>query len=227
MANELESKPIAFQDGMIQQENLPYPIVLYPGFYGAFFGFQEKGSSQITLCSCSKMATENYIKMRVIGPIQRNIDPRRAYILDRMYFPVSLVEELMRNRVSPNEQVIANLHFKEGLCHECNKQTPKLRYCHKMYGGSFKQTYGWYINKQAFEWGLDPIQPLHHLENVCPSEVKALFDSELRARDMHEISTSRELMKALQKQNRIILNAVENKVREKFGVEKIRERART
>ena len=39
-----------------------------------------------------------------------------------------------------------------------------------MYGGAFKQNYGWYANKQAFEWGLDPLS-LQFLLNRCPDEI--------------------------------------------------------
>ena len=29
------------KDGTLEKENLPYPYVCYPGFYGTFFGFKE------------------------------------------------------------------------------------------------------------------------------------------------------------------------------------------
>jgi hypothetical protein len=223
LGEDLESKPIAFQDGIIQRENLPYPIVLYSGSYGAFFGFKEKEDSPVTLCACAKEAIENYVRIRLAEPPQRNIDPRRVFVLDKFYFPVSLVEELMRSKAPQNEQIVENLHFKQGLCHECNKVIPKLRYCHRMYGGSFKQTYGWYINKQAYEWGISPIRPLHYLKDQCPQEVRELFDQELIRHNVYEISTSETLMKKWLKQERAVMNAAENSVREKFGAKKIGE----
>ena len=125
--DRLESKSIAFRDGIIERENLPYPIVLYPGFYGAFFGFQEKENSSIWLCACAKEAVENYVRIRLSTPISNNIDPRRMFILDRMYFPVNLVETLMKNGAPNNEKIVDSLLFRSGLCHECNGVTPKLR----------------------------------------------------------------------------------------------------
>jgi hypothetical protein len=101
--------------------------------------------------------------------------------------------------------------------------TPKLKYCHKMYGGSFKQSYGWYINKQAYEWGIEPIRPLHYLEDKCPQEVRELFDEELKTHSVFEISTSEEISKKWLKQERIVINAAENSVREKFGAKRIGE----
>jgi hypothetical protein len=221
--DRLESKSIAFRDGIIERENLPYPIVLYPGFYGAFFGFQEKENSSIWLCACAKEAVENYVRIRLSSPISNNIDPRRMFILDSMYFPVNLVETLMKNGAPNNEKIVDSLLFRSGLCHECNCVTPKLRYCHQMYGAAFKQTYGWYINKQSFEWGISPILPLRCLEDKCPLEVRELFDEELKHHSVYEISTSKALSKKWRKQERRIMNAVENSVREKFGAKRIGE----
>jgi len=219
----LKSKSIAYRDGTIERENLPYPIVLYPGFYGAFFGFQEKENSPIWLCACAKEAIENYVRIRLSAPIPNNLDPRRMFILDKMYFPLALVEALMKNGAPNNERIVDGLLFRSGLCHECNGVTPKLRYCVEMYGATFKQTYGWYINKQAFEWGLDPIMPLRCLEDKCPLEVRELFDEELKHHSAYEILTSKALNKKWQKQERTIMNVVENTVREKFGAKRIGE----
>jgi len=221
--DRLKSKSIAFRDGTIERENLPYPIVLYPGFYGAFFGFQEKENSSIWLCACAKEAIENYVRIRLSTPIGTYADPRRMFILDSMYFPVNLVETLLKSGAPNNEKIVDSLLFRRGLCHECNGVTPKLRYCHPMYGAAFKQTYGWYINKQAFEWGISPILPLRCLEDKCPLEVRELFDEELKHHSVYEISTSETLRKKWWKQERTVMNAVENSVREKFGAKRIGE----
>ena len=44
-------KPIAYEDYTVAQEELPYPIVLYPGFYGVFFGFRKDERTPIVFCS--------------------------------------------------------------------------------------------------------------------------------------------------------------------------------
>ncbi len=220
---KLESGSVAFRDGIVQRENLPYPIALYPGFYGAFFGFQEKENSPIAMCACAKEAIENYVRIRLSTPIGTYVDPRRMFILDKMYFPLALVEGLMRNGAPSNEKIVDDLLFQSGLCHECNGITPKLRYCVETYGGVFKQTYGWYINKQAFEWGLNQIMPLRCLEDRCPSEVGELFDEELKHYSVNEISVSKTLSAKWRKQERAIMNAVENSVRDRFGAKRIGE----
>jgi hypothetical protein len=126
-------------------------------------------------------------------------------------------------------EVLNSLKFKEKLCHECNSQIPSLRYCHEMYGGTFKQNYGWYINKQAFEWAIDPLS-LQFLPERCPDEV--LDEMKIKApttgsgwADILQATDeqSKETIKALQKQNRKIRNIFENEVRRKFGHKKIGE----
>lgn len=45
-----------------------------------------------------------------------------------------------------------------------------------MYGGAFKQNYGWYINKQAFEWGVAPLNRLEQfLPEACPDELLVIL----------------------------------------------------
>ena len=60
-------KEVAYKDNTTSIENLPYPYVFYPGFYGAFVGFQSRTDLSIYLCSCSQKAIKNYIM--VIIPI--------------------------------------------------------------------------------------------------------------------------------------------------------------
>jgi hypothetical protein len=57
MNKKIKNKPIAFQDNTISIEDLPLPNVLYPGFYGSYFGFQESENSEVVFCSCAKKAT--------------------------------------------------------------------------------------------------------------------------------------------------------------------------
>lgn len=221
-------KSIAFQSNTIALENLPLNIVLYPGHYGAFFAFKESDESSAYFCSCSYEAIENYIKIRQLSPIPQNAYEHRMYILDSHHFPLSVVEDLMQKNVTESE-VLNSLNFKEKLCHECNSQIPSLRYCHEMYGGTFKQNYGWYINKQAFEWAIEPLSLLF-LPERCPDEVLDEMKIKppttgsgwadiLQATD----EQSKETIKALQKQNRKIRNIFENEVRRKFGHKKIGE----
>jgi len=173
--NESKQKPIACRDNIISKERLPFPFVYYPGFYGAFFGFQERENTPLVLCSCAKESIENYIKFRLSKPIPLNADKCRMFILDSMYFPRILVESLISQGVSNDENVIKHLIFENKLCHECNGVIPEYRYCHEMYGGSFKQNYGWYINKHAYELGVEPIS-CRVIPELCPQEILELIE---------------------------------------------------
>lgn len=221
-------KEIAYKPNTRSTESLPFPIVLYPGHYGAFFAFKKDEISDYHFCSCAYEAIENYIKLRKLTPIAQNANKHRMYILGSSHFPLSVIEDLTTRKVQEAE-IMSSLQFSEKLCHECNTQTPYYRYCHEMYGGAFKQNYGWYINKQAFEWGMNPLS-LQYLPGLCPAEVldvmkiqppvdgSGWFDL-LRGNDL----VSRENIKECQKQNRKIRNFFENEVRAKFGHKKVGE----
>ncbi len=224
------NKQIAFEDNTTSVENLPYPYVLYPGFYGAFFGFKKDSSSEkIYFCSCSKVAIENYITFRLSTDFTNNTIEERRFILDSMYFPISFVRFLISKGISQNKDVIEHIPFKDKLCHECNKVIPSYRYCHEMYGGIFKQTYGWYINKQGLELGIEPGSN-KILGNVCPEEISDLieFDSIDFWNNFYEKHLTNnkniiELEKKYNKQVRKIWRAIENEVRIKFDVKKVGE----
>lgn len=223
-------KEIAFREYSIAKEKLPFPTVLYPGHYGTFFGFQKDNDSPLTLCSCAKMATINYIKFRVSEQLLNNSDPGRMYILDSVHFPRMLVDSLMKKNVPENETIIEHLRFQDNLCHECNNTVPYYRYCHEMYGASFTQNFGWYINKQAYEFGIIPDSG-RLIPEVCPQEILEL--SILNREEVYELvhgdsnhiehAEAKKLEKELNTQIREIWNIIENEVRLKFGHKKVGE----
>jgi len=229
MSNIKQEKEIAYKDNVITSENLPLPIVYYPGFYGAFFCFSSVRESKKYFCSCAYEAIANYITLKIKGNSYLSINPNRNFILDSMYFPLSLVNELMNEKVPQNEKIIEYLSFKNKICHECNKRIPSKKYCHPMYGASFKQNYGWYINKQGLEWGIMPISN-KLLKEKCPQEIL-----ELLVLDPDEIhikwekliqsdpAKARQIIKPLIKQNKQMWRIAENEVRMKFGHRKIGE----
>ncbi len=229
MKSKITNKEVAFRGNTIAKENLPFPIVLYPGFYGAFFGFKERADSPIILCSCAKEAIENYLKFRLSGIIQFNSNSVKKFILNPMYFPISLVQNLMKQGAPNNYEVINYLEFENKLCHECNGVVPKYRYCVKMYGGAFKQNFGWYINKQACEFGVEPILNCI-IPEICPQEILELIildpiDTRKKYQKLKETNfiKANKLWKEFQKQNRRVWNIIENEVRQKFGHRKVGE----
>ena len=146
------------------------------------------------------------------------------------------------------ENVINCLKFKDKLCHECNKKVPNYRSCNEMYGGVFKQNYGWYIKKQFYEWGIHPLLRLDkYIPELCPEEIISYIDNNdlykikkkidyisleldklgnLNITDniKHDLYNNIcELRKVYNKHIRKINNVVENEVRSKFGHKKIGE----
>ena len=244
-------KEIAFKESTVTRENLPFPIVLYPGHYGAFFAFRKSDDSESYFCSCSYEAIENYIRIRQIQPRHLNSDSRRMYILDPHDFPASVVEDLIANNIQEKD-VMNNLRFDEKLCHECNLRIPSYRYCHEMYGGAFKQNYGWYVAKQGFEWGYDRRGTKIFIPETCPDDLLTLIEdaefNQIRERiseltdkirllenGLTELSESKkqefgsiireriDLFKGFSKHDRKINNVIENEVRMKFGHKKVGE----
>lgn len=224
------TKEIAFQDGITATEvGLPLPNVYYPGNYGAFFAFSKDDNSEIFFCSCSRYAITNYIRFRIEYENQLNSDPQRNYILSKSKFPQHVVKELMQQNQKAGKEIINKLNFKDKICHECNKQTPKYNYCHPMYGGVFEQNYGWYINKQSFDYGVMPVS-FKILEDICPDKVFSLLDigkkdflAKYNGLSEIDLIMAQAQDSYFQKATRKIRNAIENEVRIKFGFKKVGE----
>lgn len=199
--------------GAITYEDLPFPIVYYPEHYGAFFGFAEDIGEKIYFCECERQAIENYIKLRKNQPLDNYSGPK-TYPLGADYFP-KIIAEISKEY---KEYPLTPFGFKEGLCFRCNNKIPSMRYCHSMYGGIFKQRFGWYIKQEEFKLGIDPyqIQKLNILPEEC---TPAFYDYVQRLAYLmnHSIGAEKELSQL----QRNFQNAIENLVREQIGYPKI------
>lgn len=230
-------REIAFKDNTTCFENLPYPLVDYPGFYGAFFGFQKEVSSPIYVCSCSKKAIINYIRLKRASRIKGfHEDPCKRFVLSSGEFPKRLIEDLLKANIPSTEEIVECLLFRDHLCHECNNIVPTYRYCHEMYGGQFKQTYGWYIKKQSYDFGVAFGGPLiitergpdrkgphlfHVIKNECPNSILSL----LKSNEVQHIDEETNVINYIVDFNQIteIHHIIENEVRSKFGQKNVGE----
>lgn len=183
-------KPIAFRDDTVAEENLPYPFVHYPGFYGSFFAFRANPSASLVFCSCSRVAIENYVALRLAGPIDQNVDPSRMFILDSSDFPKALVLDLKATEPSMGSGVLHHLRFEDRLCHKCNQTVPSFRYCHEMYGTAFVQSYGWYLKQTYFRLGMWP-EGDRYLPNVCPAEYQSEIELVKKAEEAFQRENER------------------------------------
>ncbi len=155
--------------GIVHEESLPLPFVYYPNHYGTFFAFGESEDSEPFLCECSKEPLAHLATLNTRFPSLHNTNPDRNALLDSFHVPDSLAKASQRDEFSLSE-----LNFKERLCHRCNLVPPTRRYCHEMYGGKFKQSFGWYINQAYLRLAIKPLEWVF-LDDVCPEDYKVLL----------------------------------------------------
>lgn len=229
MPRKRDNSNVAFRFRTTVIEDLPLPIVHFPGPGGAFFGFQGDSEFSCFLCSCSRLSVESYIELRLAFP-QRNAYADRQYLISSFSFPLEIVKDLMERKISETSEIINNLKFQDDLCHMCNKKTPSLYYCIPMYGCSFKQKYGWYINQQGLKHGIMNLAtgwlphrcPEYILDEITLDSV-AILNQAQKLVDQKEFIKAEEVRKPLRKQDRRIWSIIENEVREAFGFNKVGE----
>ena len=214
---EASRKEIAYRENTVSKEDLPFPLVYYPGHYGTFFGFKQDEKGTLFFCACAREAIENYIKLQLLVEWPDWIDPKTQFIIKPGAFPKVFRDHLININAPNDETVIEYMKFRKNLCHECNGVVPTYCYCDKMYGASFKQNYGWYINKQALEYGFDGW--INKLPERCPGEILELITISPDEYASHY----NELKKKWNEQQNKICNLIENEVRQKFGHKKVGE----
>ncbi len=232
----VETKPIVQEKGVTSIENLPYPIIHYPNWYGHFICFQLEKDQPLYFCSCTKNAIENYFTIH-----EKHFNIYKSIITafegagSKPDFPKALLTELRRKKTKTAKDFLENIKYAKSICHECNGKLPTFRYSGG-YGSTFEQNYGWYLYKQAYEYGVNSIGNIK-LADSCPQEIRDLVtitDDELELiemeyqelRKVNEYKARNYIYKAhqpLRKQQKRIMNYIENIVRDKFGHKKIGE----
>jgi hypothetical protein len=156
--------------GITVTENLPFPVVHYPSHYGTFIAFSKDNESQAYLCSCSRSAVENYIKLRPLHYPNSTFEGLSNAPLSNSQFP-KVIAEISQSMFFENDAIESI--FAPNLCHRCNMKTPSVRWCHEMYGVTFVQYYGWYINQTYFRLGVFAgVLSNTYLQEVCPDEIQ-------------------------------------------------------
>lgn len=178
--------PVAFAPDTVVRERLPYPVVYYPNHYGTFFAFAESPDSPVHLCACAEPLVSNYIRLCELVGAASNANPLRTAPLDSHYFPNAVAAPSLRFRQEP----LKAIPFRQGLCHRCTLVSPTLRYCHEMYGGTFKQHFGWYTVQNNFRLGILPGFSAY-LEDVCPLPLQASIAEWRKANDAYQAELQR------------------------------------
>lgn len=199
MAKKAKKKYIRVQvviKNEIAKEDMPYPYVHYPDMYGAFIGFSEKREEMPRFCSCQRIAIQNYLR---ISPLKNSnyFNDKEGRVRGTRFskndFPLKIAELSVADTI----KVIGDLKFSEGICHVCLKKVPSFKYCAPMYGGEFKQSYGWYVNQMCYEAGTDNYFE-HYLEDIVPDILLEEFERRDLCRKRYD-----ELVESLPRENLI------------------------
>jgi hypothetical protein len=140
-------------------ENLPLKNVAYPSHYGTFIGFTDDPMNDLYFCTCVENAVSNFIELAKIKEAENKFFPIKGN------FPF-----LDSNSIQ--DPYFQKIKFKEKICHACNLATPTVRFCHEMYGGNFKQFFGWYIQQEFFKTGLST--HFEVIKDKCPEEIERI-----------------------------------------------------
>lgn len=237
-------KPTVPYGGVLAVEDLPNPFVFYP-WSGPWIEFRPTEDCCGVFCSCFRKALEKYLEINA----DSNRRHRYGYsfegrairtLLNPNQFSKEFVKSYLINvsdHLNP-DVVIRLFKFENSLCHFCNQKIPNYRFCVPMYGGVFRQNYGWYIEKIAYSLGLrksyfdqsildfadknlpndilEEIAQLDELEKyseILPSKIK-YFRTRL---------TQSQLEKLIGNTRLRINNWIENQARDAFGYKRIGE----
>lgn len=198
----------------IYKENLPFEYVHYPNHYGTFFMFSKTLDDQSVFCECNKMAIQNHFELRKFETANSWTDEKISAPLSSHFFPNSI------SSVSKSRKLSDLIVYKPKLCHRCNFSTPTLRYCHEMYGGNFKQYYGWYINQTSFRVGIresdyiNGFTPDEFIEKLKELKKKQNFRNSITQKNIEFSKTTFNqlnlLDKEISKRHRLINKEIEN-----------------
>jgi hypothetical protein len=177
----MTERPVAYEDGTSdEQDQLPYPIIEYPGHYGTFIGFREESEAPIHFCTCMFESIKNYTRYRSKNPRQSNVYAHKQHLLSSSDFPIAIPRRVSVDQSMTVDEIMNKLRFESQLCHECNEDVvPSHRYCASMYGTVFMQNYGWYVNKMHYEHGVCNTQSNALITEIlfeeCSEEVRDLL----------------------------------------------------
>ena len=196
--------------GDIVYEDLPMPYVYYPKLYGAFFAFAESIDGDLYFCECEREAIENYIELRKTR--KGGFAGSKGYPLGSDRFPEQVAQ--ISNTTPDNPTKL--IKYKENLCFRCNNKIPKMKYCLPMYGGEFKQKFGWYLQQEKLRLGMDTfidnfIEP--NKEEITPE----LYDYMVKLYRMGHPKTE-EQRKDFNYLKKKMDDIIENNIRSQFGV---------
>ncbi|WP_072670530.1 hypothetical protein [Vibrio injensis] len=139
--------------GLIVEEDLPYPFVLYPRNYGTFIGFAREEGAGWVLCACARQSIDVLLGYHRLKGAERLVG-RHGAALSLDEFPGKLVAHLELEGAEVLALGLDNFQFVEGVCHLCAKGAPLIVHTPRMYGTELEYRLGWYLRQQQLAWGI-------------------------------------------------------------------------
>jgi hypothetical protein len=131
--------------GVKYEEGLPLPYVKYElGNWVLEFG---DGKGNYWICECFVTSIENYIED------QKTL--HRKNLSKRNWEDDYKTGSLSNYNMKLYRMIREGFDTQSNICHRCNQKTPSVLSCHPMYGGTFIQTYGWYVSRRKWNPELD------------------------------------------------------------------------
>ena len=235
--------PHVSMGGVKEERLLPLPFVHYPQLYGTFMAFGAN-ASDFLFCSCAEPAVRNFRQFLAMTTIVEATDKNMIGGEQRLQYTKADFQRHLPVEV----EKLTSIEFAENLCHRCNMVTPSWRYCHEMYGGTFKQYYWWYVNQAFLRLGIYPDGinyrlPYPFIPEVCPKDFQEdILTIREAKRPVQEVfRANREFLpreekarkEALRKKRKLrtddaraqrtLTKKIENAVRQEFGLKKVGE----
>lgn len=215
--------------GVKYEEGLPLPYVKYElGNFILEFGDSEE---KFWICECFRNSIENYIQFQK--------DQKKEFYGENRWEEDFKNGSLSKYNMRLYGRYIKGIEYQSNICHRCNNKIPTLLNHHKMYGGKFSQTFGWYIKRRYWNPDLDDEERIIYEENesrmkVLEEEKKQLFDKhypkntkDYYGKDFriphHVFHRKREIEKETDRLYRRNMKMIENLVRGEFGYKPIGE----
>ena len=130
---------------VLYEEGLPLPYVKYPDLYDWIIEFSDSDNGLFKVCDCFKKPIENYIK-HTMDWEKRTTNSNIQFCSKYNWCSRTFIY-IYKLYFKANKE---NL-FESNLCHRCNNLTPSVEWCIAMYGGKFKRSFGWYIERKYYE----------------------------------------------------------------------------
>lgn len=207
--------------GVKFEEGLPLPYVKYE--YSNWIIEFGDGNGNFKVCECFRESIKNQIEYK-----QKEHD---KFFGEGGWNESFKKGSLGNYYMNIYRRFVNGYDYESNICHRCNGKTPSIIYCNPMYGGKFKQTFGWYIERKEWNKELDEderivFEEIQNRLNELNEKRNKLVEKQYNEDGVFSESIFRityEIEKECGKLSRRNDNIIENLVRGEFGYKPIGE----